>query len=115
MNALTFDPWAALKLTRQTCAPPNRPNVPNSEKLTDAKLGELGGLGGERVPVLKSASLILTAASPEQAAEERADREAIAAEPLLPPPGSPKRDRMDRQHAEVLDGYWHAALQRPSA
>jgi hypothetical protein len=62
------------------------------------------------------ANTVLPAASPEQAAEERADREAIAAEPLLPPPpGSPERDRMDRRHAEVLDGYRRAALQRPPA
>jgi hypothetical protein len=34
---------------------------------------------------------------------------------LLAPPGSPERARMDRQHAEVLDGYLRAALQRPPA
>jgi hypothetical protein len=33
----------------------------------------------------------------------------------LPPPGTPERDQMERRHAEVLDGYLRAALQRPPA
>jgi hypothetical protein len=34
---------------------------------------------------------------------------------LLAPPGSPERERMDRRHAEVLNGYLRVALQRPPA
>jgi hypothetical protein len=43
-------------------------------------------------------------ASPEQAEAEAADRHAIAAEPPLPDPGTPERDRVDRQHAETVAG-----------
>jgi hypothetical protein len=51
------------------------------------------------------ANPVLVPATPAQAAEERADRVAIAAEPLLPPPGSPERG--------MLNAYERAALQRP--
>jgi hypothetical protein len=55
MSALTFDPWAALDLNRRTCSAPNPTNPPNPPRLPDAKLDELGALGGERGPILKSA------------------------------------------------------------
>ncbi len=46
----------------------------------------------------------LPPASAEQAADEAADRDAVAAEPLLPDPGTPERERMDRQHAAMVAG-----------
>jgi hypothetical protein len=44
----------------------------------------------------------LPPASPEQA--EAADRSAIEAEPQLPAPGTPERDRLDRRHAATVAG-----------
>ena len=51
----------------------------------------------------------LSPATPEQAADEAADRAAIAAEPLLPAPGTPERAEVDRRHAENLAGLLRAA------
>jgi hypothetical protein len=51
----------------------------------------------------------LSPASPEQAADEAADRAAIAAEPLLPAPGTAARERMDRHRAETVAGCWQGS------
>jgi hypothetical protein len=48
--------------------------------------------------------LDLPPATPEQAADEAADRAAIAAEPLLPDPGTPERELLDGQQTEMLAG-----------
>ena len=59
-------------------------------------------MGGGREKVPPCAAPSLCPATPEQAADEAADRDAIAAEPLLPDPGTPERDRVDsRQRATV--------------
>ena len=42
-------------------------------------------------------------------ADEAAEREAIQAEPALPPPGSPERARLDREQAAMLAGLMAAA------
>lgn len=52
---------------------------------------------------------VLPPASAEQQAEEAADRAAIAAEPLLPDPGTPERERLDRRHRAMLAGLLAAA------
>ncbi len=44
---------------------------------------------------------------------ESADSAAIAAEPPLPAPGTPERDRLDVLHRESVTGYWQAALRWP--
>ncbi len=46
---------------------------------------------------------------------EEAEREAIRAEPALPPEGSPERERQDRMQRRMLRGLLDAALQRPPA
>jgi hypothetical protein len=108
-------------------AGPQRPNYadadcadcanPSPAPWTDQQIAQLAQLATARFQQIapRQRTPALTPATADQAAEERADREAIAAEPLLPPPGRPERDRMDRRHAEVLDGYLRAALQRPPA
>ncbi len=51
----------------------------------------------------------LAPATPEQLADEAADREAVAAEPLLPAPGTPERDRHDRTLGEMIAGLIRAS------
>jgi hypothetical protein len=46
----------------------------------------------------------LAPVTPEQAADEAADRHAIGAEGLLPTPGTAERDRLDRDHAATVAG-----------
>lgn len=52
---------------------------------------------------------MLAGATPEQAADEAADREAIAAEPLLPMLGTAERERLDRANATMVRGLVMAA------
>lgn len=47
------------------------------------------------------------------APEEKAEREAIQAEPALPQRGTPERDRLDRKQAETVRGLLNMAMQRP--
>ena len=42
--------------------------------------------------------------SAQQAADEAADRAAIAAEPLLPAPGTAERTAIDQRHAAIIAG-----------
>ena len=51
-----------------------------------------------------SAALGLSPAAPEQAADEAADRAAIAAEPLLPAPGTAEREAMRQRQAATIAG-----------
>ena len=53
---------------------------------------------------LRAAVLRLSSATPEQAADEAADRAASAAEPLLPAPGTAERTAMDLRHAAIIAG-----------
>ncbi len=46
---------------------------------------------------------------------EEAEREAIRAEPVLPPEGSPERDRLDRMQRRMQRGLLDAAMRRPPA
>ncbi len=46
---------------------------------------------------------------------ERAEREAIRAEPALPREGSPERERLDRMQRRMVRGLLDAAMQRPPA
>jgi len=46
-------------------------------------------------------------------ADEAAERAAILAEPPMPPPGTPERERMDREQAAWLAGLRKAAAIRP--
>jgi hypothetical protein len=105
-------------------AGPQRPNYADADcansslaPSTDQQMAQLAQFAPARfqqiAPRQPTPALTPATASPEQSAEEREDRKAIAAEPLLPPPGSTERERMDRVHAEVLNGYLRAALQRP--
>jgi hypothetical protein len=79
-----------------------------------AQLAQLTAAHFQQIAAPQPTTAFMSATA-EQAADEAADRAAIEAEPLLPPPGSPERNGMDRRHAEVLDGYRRAALQRPPA
>ena len=54
----------------------------------------------------------LPPATPEQSAEEAADRAAIAAETLLPDPGTAERAEVERRHGEAVAGLLLAGLQR---
>jgi hypothetical protein len=44
----------------------------------------------------------LLAGPSQRLAADIADRDAIAAEPPLPAPSTPERDRLDRQHAAMV-------------
>lgn len=46
-------------------------------------------------------------------ADQGCDARHIAAEPALPPRGTPDRDRLDRRHAETVRGLLDMAMQRP--
>ena len=53
---------------------------------------------------------------PDDAEEaEHAEREAIQAEPALPPEGSPERERQDRMQRRMVRGLLDTAMQRPPA
>jgi hypothetical protein len=52
-------------------------------------------------------------AARERAEDEAAERAAILAEPRMPPPGTPERERLDREQAAWLAGLRKAAAIRP--
>ncbi len=116
-------------------ARPNCPAVPSHRNGTVGHLLKFGGISGDvavpsgsiaegavghsqvaSVPPVPNGGApvgqlghTLAATTPEQAADEAADREAIAAEPLLPIQGTAERVRLDRAHATMLRGLLAAA------
>ena len=49
----------------------------------------------------------------ERRADEATERAAIQAEPALPPPGTPERERVERTHRATLAGLLAAAIAPP--
>jgi hypothetical protein len=114
VNALDFDPWATLKRNSKGAAPPNPANPSNPDGAPEAGLGGLDALGGGACPDRSFAgAFALPSASPEQAADEAADRDAIAAERLLPDHGTPKRDGLDRRQAAMIAGSLAVSRRTP--
>ncbi len=70
------------------------------------ELADAGRDGGTAIPVLPPAT-------PEQAADETADREAIADEEPLPRPGTPERERLDRLQSAMVAGAAGGIAARP--
>jgi hypothetical protein len=66
-----------------------------------ALLHDLAGAKGELLALL------------ECRADEAAERAAILAEPPMPPPGTPERERLDREQTAWLAGLRKAAAIRP--
>ncbi len=93
---MSVDPWTPER-KRHVPGPPQSAACPAQ---ADADAARRPPDGVE----LRAAVLQLPPATPEQAADEAADRAAIAAEPLLPAPGTAARAEMDRRHAAIIAG-----------
>lgn len=125
MNALAFDPWAALKCKVEEATPPNPPNSPNrgdADGPSGRKLGELGALAGVASPECKTAISPAAIRTEGEVWAEAYKRDAVnwmlqamgeagaasgateSDEPLWPDPGTPERERLDRKNAAIAAG-----------
>jgi len=114
MTLPRFDPWEGIApsleisslstISRGTLANPK-----NQGEQVAATVSRLAGLAGLAWAPLKPDNQSSGTPLPDDGCDSRH----IAAEPALPPPGSPERDRLDRKQASAVRGLLNMAMQRP--
>ena len=88
MSVMDFNPW-------QVLARHSSPNAScGSAEAIEVPLAKLAILADEDAEIAKR--------------DEAAEREAIQSEPLIPPPGSAERAKMDQKQAEICRGLLRA-------
>ena len=108
MSALAFDPWRAINREGREAAPANPAKAANPVCPEPDGLAGLARLAGDDQSDCNSSK----AYSAPYEAEEQA---ALPAERPLPPPGTPERAKVDRDHAAHVAGMIQAARKMPAS